>query len=363
MNRLRKALIVAVSLTVSGFGNAEAQGVPPAASPVGTACPTSPLPPGMAHMPPIPMAASIKPSDTSTSTVIKPDNTDQVRCGITPLKALSDITFAHVPGPGGQTRSLALDILAPAEPGKHPLVVYITGGGFVMAPKENGLSLRSYVAEQGFVVASIQYRTMLDGANYRDGVADVKSAIRFLRAHAAEYGIDPTRVAVWGESAGGYLAAMVGVTNGVKEFDHGGDLDQSSAVQAVIDKFGTSDTATAAEDFNPEMAGFVGPGSPVNRYLTEGGVAFSPAANPISYIKRSDPPFLIFHGNNDRIVSPSQTLKLHNALRAAGVSSKRYVVDGAGHGDLAFIGDPRGGLPWSTNEVMRIIVRFLRDGR
>jgi acetyl esterase/lipase len=359
MNRLGKVLIVAGSL--AGLGLGSATGAAAQGTAAGATCPASPLPPGMAHMPPVPTATSVKPSDTSTSTVIKPDVADQISCGHTALKAVSNIAFAHVPGPGGPPRALALDILAPATPGKHPLVVYITGGGFVMAPKENGLSLRSYVAEQGFVVASIQYRTMLDGANFRDGVVDVKSAIRFLRAHAAEYGIDPSRVAVWGESAGGYLAAMVGVTNGVKDFDRGDNLDQSSAVQAVVDKFGTSDTATAAEDFNPEMAGFVGPGSPVTRYLTEGGVAFPPAANPITYIKRSDPPFLIFHGNNDRIVSPSQTLKLQNALRAAGVPSTRYVVDGAGHGDLAFIGDPKGGLPWSTNAIMRIIVRFLHD--
>ncbi|WP_299422408.1 alpha/beta hydrolase [Sphingomonas bacterium] len=312
-------------------------------------------------MPPIPMATSVKPSDTSTSIVIKPNPADQIMCGRTALKTVSSVVFARVPGPGGQSRDLALDIVAPTAPGKYPLVVYIPGGGFVIAPKEGGLNLRTFVAENKFVVASVQYRTAMDGATYREGVSDVKSAIRYLRAHAAEYGIDPARVAVWGESAGGYLAAMVGVTNGVKAFESGDNLGQSSSVQAVIDKFGTSDTANVAEDFNPEMAGFVAPGSPIARYMADGGTPFPAASNPLTYIDRSDPPFLIFHGNNDHIISPSQTLRLHNALRAAGVASTRYVLDGANHGDLAFAGNPAAGLPWSSREAMDIIVRFLRD--
>ena len=108
------------------------------------------------------------------------------------------MVFARVPGPGGQQRDFALDILTPAAPGKYPLVVYIPGGGFIIAPKEGALNLRSYVAKNGFVVASLQYRTVMDGATFRDGISDVKSAIRYLRAHAAQYGIDPARVAVWG---------------------------------------------------------------------------------------------------------------------------------------------------------------------
>ena len=361
MNRCRKGLIVAGSLTAFAIGGASGAAATTATGGPGAACPSAPLPPGMANMPPIPMATSIRPSDTSTSTVIKPDPADQIDCGRVALKTVSNVTFARVPGPGGQPRDLDFDLVAPAAAGKYPLVVYITGGGFVIAPKENGLNLRTYVAESGFVVASIQYRTAMDGANFRDGIADVKSAIRFLRAHAADYGIDPARVAVWGESAGGYLAAMTGVTNGVKSFDQGDNLDQSSDVQAVVDKFGTVDTQNVAEDFNPEMAGMVAPMAPIGRYMTADGVPFPPDSNPLTYVKRSSPPFLIFSGNQDRIVSPSQTLRLHNALRAAGAPSTRYVLDGAGHGDLAFAGDPNAGLPWSSKQTMGIIVRFLHE--
>ena len=92
---------------------------------------------------------------------------------------------------------------------------------------------RAYIAERGYAVASISYRTVLDGATWRDSLADVKSAIRYLGAHTEQYDINPDKVAVWDQSAGGYLAAMAGTTNGEKQFDVGGDLDESSDVQAV----------------------------------------------------------------------------------------------------------------------------------
>src|ERR1700683_5002917 len=178
------------------------------------------------------MASTIAPGDSSTSIVIHPDPNDQITCGKTVVTAIDDVAFVRRSLPTGKSMDLLLDVLMPQSPGKKPLVVYVTGGGFIRAPKEAALNLRTYVAEAGFVVASVQYRTITDGANYRDGVADVKSAIRYLRANANRYGIDPSKVAVWGESAGGYIAAMVGVTNGVKIFDIGNNLDQRSDVHA-----------------------------------------------------------------------------------------------------------------------------------
>jgi len=227
----------------------------------------------------------------------------------------------------------------------------------MIAIKDSALDLRTYMAEAGFVVASIEYRTTADHASYRDGVADVKSAVRYLRAHSRDLGINPTRIAVWGESAGGYMSAMAAVTNGHKDFDIGDNLDQSSDVQAVIDKFGPSDASKVADDFDPNARKFYAdPNNSVARYTS--GDAGS-AANPLTYIGPSATAFLIFHGSNDRLVSPSQTLILHNALTAAGVHSTRYVINGAGHGDMSFLGDSKAGLPWSTNQVMGIMVGFL----
>ena len=348
------------------------------AIPNATSCP-SPAAPGFpapaagapAGMPPrgpgsggrmvqLPLAKTIAPADASTSTVIKPDIAAQIGCGKVAVKIVSDVTYVEA-GTNG-ARALKMDILIPAGAGKRPLVIYAPGGGFVLNNKESAQNLRTYVAEAGFVVASINYRTALDGATYVDGIADVKQAIRWLRAHAGEYGIDPERVAVWGESAGGYLAAMVGLTDGDPKHDRGGNLDQSSRVQAIVDKFGPTDLSTIAADFDEETRRDYARPSPTIGYvggLTPDGKLNDPASDPVHHIKGSAPPFLILHGTQDRLVSPSQTLRLHNALRAAGSDSARYLVDGGNHGDLAFLGDTRAGLSWSNTEVMGVIVDFL----
>jgi acetyl esterase/lipase len=314
------------------------------------------------------MATTITPSDTSTSVVIRPNPNDQITCGKTRLTSINDVVFAQPTAANGKTIDLSMDIQIPESSSKRPLVIYVTGGGFMQAPKEAALNLRTYVAEAGFVVASVEYRTVRNGATYRDGIADVKSAIRYLRANAAKYNIDKDHVAVWGESAGGYLAAMVGVTKGNKSFEAGKNLDQSSDVQAIVDKFGPSDVSKIASDFDSHAKDAANaPDNPVAQYI---GIApgthlldtkvAATAASPMTYITASMPAFLIFHGSQDTLVSPSQTLALHNALAAAGGNSTRYVLDGAGHGDLAFLGDEKSGLPWSSKEAMDIIVDFLR---
>jgi acetyl esterase/lipase len=308
-------------------------------------------------LPKPPMATSIAPSDTTSSAIIHPDSTRQITCGKVATTVFNDIVFAHPTLSSGKSSALKLDILVPQPPKKRPLVLYVTGGGFSRAPKEAALNLRTYVAEAGFVVASLQYRTDSDGATYKDGISDVKSAVRFLRANAEQFGIDAQHVAVWGESAGGYLAAMAGLTNSSKAFESGENLDQSSNVQAVIDKFGASDISQIAADFDAKAkAQYAGTNS-VARYV---GRDVNTRANPLTYIRADAPPFLIFHGSKDRLVSPSQTLMLHNALLAAGAHSTRYVLDGADHGDLAFMGDRKSGLPWSARETMDIIVAFLK---
>ena len=320
-------------------------------------------------LPKVVLATTIAPSDTSTSIVIQPNPNDQITCGKTAIKAIDDVIFSTRTLSNGKSKDLLMDLQVPEPSKRRPLVVYVTGGGFIQAPKESAPDLRTYVAEAGFVVASIQYRTVRDGANYRDGIADVKSAIRYLRANADHYGIDPSKIAIWGESAGGYLVAMVGVTNGIKTFDVGSNLDQSSDVQAVVNKFGATDTSTLAADFDQHTKDVdYAKDNPVAQYigivpethLLDIRIATT-AANPLTYIKASAPPFLILHGSQDRIISPSQTLTLHNALVAAGGHSTRYVLDGASHGDLAFLGGSKAGLPWSTNQTMNIIVDFLRE--
>ena len=346
-------------------------------TPTASACPTSspaghppgagtPAPPSgigaPARMVQLPLAKTIAPAASDTSTVIKPDIAAQISCGKTALKTVNDVTFVDAAANGGG-RPLKMDILIPGEARKHPLVIYVPGGGYVRNGKEDALDLRTFVAEAGFVVASINYRTALDGATYPDGVADVKQAIRFLRAHAGDYGIDAAHVAIWGESAGGYLVAMTALTDGDQIYDRGANLDQSSKAQAVVDKFGPTDLSTIAADFDEEAQRDYRRAIPTLAYvggLTPDGKLVDPASDPVHHLKGSTPPFLILRGTRDRLVSPSQSLRLHDALRAAGDDSTRYLLDGADHGDLAFLGDIKAGLYWSNTEVMGLIVDFLR---
>jgi acetyl esterase/lipase len=227
------------------------------------------------------------------------------------------------------------------------------------------------VTEQGYVVASIQYRTTVNGATYSDAVQDVKSAIRYLRAHAAQYGIDVSKVAVWGQSAGGYLAAMTGTTNGDSRFDVGANLGQRSDVQAVVDEFGPSDLAKLAADYDTatQQANYA-PGNALAQWvfgsgskksILDGPAAAVAAADPITYISSATPPFVELQGSHDQLVSPSQTLLLNNALKAKGIPSTRYLIEGAGHGDISVTGATSTTHDWSTQKVMNLIVSFLRQ--
>lgn len=183
-----------------------------------------------------------------------------------------------------------------------------------------------------------------------------------------DYGIDVDHVGAWGESAGGYLAGMVGATNGEAQFDSGENLDQSSDVQAAVEMFGASDLSLIASDFDDAMQAAANvPGTPISQYVNGVGTTMAtgddPAAvaraNPITHVDGDDPPFLLFHGDADVLISPSQTLLMHTALLDAGVSSTRDVVEGGGHGDLAMLTDPNGALDWTTTAVVDVIRDFL----
>ncbi|WP_019068058.1 alpha/beta hydrolase [Streptomyces hokutonensis] len=340
-----------------------------AACPTGTTASSSAAPSAVpsSNAGGLPVAKTIKKSDTSTSIVIDPKGA-QIQCATSGVTTTHDITYSS-PTTNGKKSDLKLDIQVPTSTsGKKPLVIYLTGGGFVMADRTANLSQRTYVADQGYVVASLQYRTTKDGATYKDAVADVKSAIRYLRANADKYDIDTDHVAVWGQSAGGYLAAMTGATNGEKSFDVGDNLDQSGEVQGVVDEFGPADLSKLAADYdtaaqksnyaagNSAAQWVYGPGTKKSVADRTSEVA---AADPATHISSKTAPFVLFHGSADNLVSPSETLDLHTALRAKGIESTRYVLTGAGHGDLSFTGDTSAALPWSTQETMGHIVDFL----
>ena len=148
-------------------------------------------------------------------------------------KVLRDLAYV----PGGHERQ-KLDLYLPPTGSRWPLVVAIHGGAFRMGSKE-GEPAGGFVS-RGFAVAAINYR-LSQHAVFPAQIEDCKAAVRWLRANAARYGYDPDRIASYGGSAGGHLAAMLGTTGDVKAFDVGAHLDQSSRVQAVVDFFGPTD--------------------------------------------------------------------------------------------------------------------------
>jgi acetyl esterase/lipase len=319
--------------------------------------------------PEIVLARSIAPSDNSTSVVIAGAAGPRIRTGAVGVTAHTDIVYATRGDADGQDLPLRLDLLVPRTPGPKPLVVYLSGGGFVLSTKEAALERRTYLAEAGYAVASAEYRTVRNSATYRDAVADAKSAISFLRAHAARYGLDTSKVVIWGESAGGYLASLVGATNGIAEFETPDNPGFSSDVQAVINQFGLSNLLKFVADFDPDaQQALLRPGTAAASFVFGPGTSLSladcpeavSAADPTQYVTARTPPFLHFHGSADNVVPPSQSLLLHTALREQGVESSRYVLTGAKHGDLsAMLGDPEAALPWSTEEVLGHITDFL----
>jgi acetyl esterase/lipase len=225
-----------------------------------------------------------------------------------------------------------LDLYLPKEGRNLPLIINIHGGAFRIGSKEDGVPVE-YVAD-GYAVASINYRLSQD-AVWPAQIEDCKAAVRWLRANAAAYGLDPTRFAAWGASAGGHLAAMLGTAGGVKVYDVGENLGVSSRVQAVVDYFGPTDFLQMDAHRLPNGQVHDPADSPESQ-LVGGPIQENKdkvaRANPITYVDKNAPPFLIVHGDADPLVPHHQSELLAAALRRAGVSVDLYTVMGGGHG-------------------------------
>lgn len=289
-----------------------------------------------------------------------PSQTLAVRPEKREVKQISGVVYAQVPSRGFASVPLQMDILQPQQKEKMPAIVYVTGGGFINANRDNGVQLRQYLAEKGYVVASINYR-VAPTATFPAPLQDVKAAIRYLKAHADQWNIDKDRVGIIGGSAGGYLSAFAGTTSGTKIFDSGDNLNKSSAVRCAVDLYGISDPTRIGMDYSPEVqklhasAGATEAlwvnGSPVFGGRDGGILADKEAAekaNPIHYIGQNSAPMLLMHGTADTVVSPGQTDLLYQALRKNGITAERYLIPGAQHG----------GIYWVQEPVLRVIGDF-----
>ncbi len=247
-------------------------------------------------------------------------------------KAHRDLAYVD----GGHERQ-KLDLYLPEKSdGPLPVILWIHGGGWMAGSKEQCLPLRAGYVERGYAVASIGYR--LSGhALFPAQIEDCKAAIRWLRGHAKEYGLDPERFGVWGGSAGGHLAALVGTSGGVEEFEVGANAGISSRVQAVCDFYGPTDLTVFVT--TPGFESHAGADSPETRLL--GGVVAenkdkAKRVDPITYVTKDDPPFLLVHGDKDTTVPLNQSQLLFDELKKTGVSVRFHTIQGAGHGGPAF---------------------------
>ncbi|KIX06134.1 uncharacterized protein Z518_04108 [Rhinocladiella mackenziei CBS 650.93] len=231
----------------------------------------------------------------------------------------------------GHTRQ-KLDLFLPQGSNQRPLIIYIHGGAFLFGTKETELVPR-HLQTKGYAVASLDYRLSGD-AYFPAALEDCKSAVRWLRAHADMYRLDPDQFVAWGESAGGHQAAMLGTTDTTKEFDVGEYLNVSSAVQGVVDYYAPSDFLQMDDHALPGTRPHNAPNSPESRYLG-GTITEHPdrvkRANPMTYVSASTPPFFIAHGTDDHTVPFHQSELLVAALKEAGVPVIFHPVDGADH--------------------------------
>ncbi|HIS39229.1 MAG TPA: alpha/beta hydrolase [Candidatus Aphodovivens avistercoris] len=239
----------------------------------------------------------------------------------------------------------------PAVQGAKPCIVYVAGGGFVEQFTETFIGLQVGLVQAGYVVASVQHR-LVPESQFPEPLEDVKAAVRWLRAHAETYGIDKDRIGVMGDSAGGYMAAMMGATNGVAKFDVGEHLEESSDVRCVADLYGCNDLTVIGAGYDEAtVASHRTMASPEALFLNGISYAFldnvglsvfdAPAdraaeASPFTYLSPDTPPFLLLHGTADTLNSPLESSLLHEKLKEAGVDSTLYMVEGAEHDDVLF---------------------------
>ena len=254
--------------------------------------------------------------------------------GFTPVRAakvVPDVTFATV----GDT-ALKLDLYLPDNGAPAGLIVWVHGGAW-RAGSRSGVEIKGLTA-RGWAIASVDYR-LSTAARFPAQIYDIKAALRFLRAHAGDYGYPASRFVIAGSSAGAHLAALVGVTNGDKELEgtEGDCTGESSAVQAIVDLYGASNLTTILAQSTPHGVSMRVPaldlllgGQP------EAVPALAKLASPVFHVDASAPPLLLEHGDQDPQMPINQSHELQGASEKLGLPVVFKVIHGSGHGGPAF---------------------------
>lgn len=317
------------------------------------------------------------PADTSTSIVVDWRHEKAARAS-DHLKVREErgIVYSHSQYADGRDEGKPLDLhlnlMVPEDgnPGKKqettngykgsPVILLVPGGGFMTCRiNDKYMGVQRYLAAHGYAVAIMQYRVIGQG-RYADAADDVRSAVTWIREQGREYGLDPDRISLMGNSAGGYVAALA-LCQGIPEKDDSDPAKtgrKKSPIRCMVNFYGLSDILNNKADYeDAAIQAEYEPHSSDSQFVngaTSGKGLMddkeeAKKADPSTYIDGDEPPFLHMHGDADLWVSPSQSLHLHEALTKAGVPSTRYSAIGAGHADKAF----------RTKAALDIVIDFL----
>lgn len=269
---------------------------------------------------------------------------------VLPAGRLNSLAVIAIPGqiydaPGGLP--LDFDFFRPNHDDVLPLVVFTHGGGWISGDKTHFHEEAFFLCDNGFACACISYR-LAPLHPFPAAVEDSQNFIRFARANAEKLMIDPNRIAAMGSSAGGHLAAMLGLCDELIGADHHPEWTKfSPKVNAVVDFSGITDLTAPREQHLPIAWSFLEQfmGAPF-----EDNEDLYQKASPIFHVSKTDAPFLIVHGDMDDVVPIDQSVRLQQALSAVGVSSELVVLPGEGHGFSLEVWD----------EVRQIYLGFLK---
>jgi acetyl esterase/lipase len=246
---------------------------------------------------------------------------------------------------------LKMDVYFPqALDGPTPALLYIHGGGWVVGDKDKSLGLDDIPAltAAGYLVAAVEYRRSVKYP-FPAMVLDVKCAVRFLRARAAEFNVRPDRIGAWGSSAGGHIVSLLGLADESAGWDVGEYSEQSSRVQAVVDMFGPSDLTDPVYQEKFKRKGYLlfDVAAPSLELLA--------SASPVTYVSADDPPFLIIHGDQDMVVKLGQSELLYQRLVSFGVPVEFLIVQHSNH-NLVPMGDVM--IPTREGITQRMVAFF-----
>jgi len=234
-----------------------------------------------------------------------------------------DIEYAN---PDNQHLQVDLAMPKKAE-GTLPAIVCIHGGGFRAGKRTGYDKMVQTLAQHGYVAITVEYR-LAPAYKFPAAVQDCKTAVRWLRANAAKYHVDPKRIGVMGGSAGGHLALYLGATAGRPEFEGEGNNDQSSAVSCVVSYYGPSDFTKsygASVDAAEVLPLFLG-GNLEEKHREH------IIASPLYWVTPDAPPTLCIHGTDDKYVAYAQAQWMVDKLKASAVEAELMTIEGAGHG-------------------------------